>query len=420
MSDTQDKLRALLATRGLTRGAEWKLGAAARAQDRTSGTFEINRIVPGDVVGDDEAGFYCVREEFPYDAVHGNARLGDVLQAAGEMIALAANDNALLAFDPRTTIFIDTETTGLSGGAGTICFLVGIGYFTDTGFCLDQCFLRDYDDEEAMVAYLAERFADATCLVSYNGKSFDLPLLRTRFIQNRAPFRLDGFLHYDLVHAARRMWRRRLGDCSLQNVERVILGIERQGDVPSYLIPQIWLDYLHSRDARRLKPVFYHHKMDILSLVTLTAHLAQAMSVPAGRGFEHAEDRVSLLRLHYLQKRYDEVLALAEQVLEELDDATHRGHCLEMLAFAAKRCAQWEVMERAWHQICAEFPRHLSARLELAKFYEHRVGDLPRAEAICLEAIAMYENSRVAFEPELRADAFSYRLERIRRKMSAR
>lgn len=418
MSDTQDKLRALLATRGLTRGAEWKVGATARAQERASGAHEIAHVLPGEVVGDEEAGFYRVREMFPLEAVHGNATLGNVLHAAGEMIALAANDDALLAFNPRTTIFIDTETTGLSGGTGTVCFLVGIGYFTDDGFCLDQCFLRDYDDEEAMVAYLAERFAEATCLVSYNGKSFDLPLLRTRFIQNRAPFRLDGFLHYDLVHAARRMWRRRLGDCSLQNVERVVLGIERQGDVPSYLIPQIWLDYLRSRDARRLKPVFYHHKTDILSLVSLTAHLAQAMSVPEGRGFEHAEDRVSLLRLHYAQKRYDQVLALAEQVLEELDDATHRGPCLEMLAFAAKRRAQWEVMERAWQRVCTEFPRHLSARLELAKYYEHRAGDLARAETICLEAISLYENTRVVYETELRAEAFSHRLDRIRRKMA--
>lgn len=418
MSDTQDKLRALLATRGLTRGAEWKIGAAARAQERNSGAHEITNVVPGELVGDDEAGFYRVREVFPLHAAHGNAAIGDVLQAAGEMIALAANDDALLAFNPRTTIFIDTETTGLSGGAGTICFLVGIGYFTEEGFCLDQCFLRDYDDEEAMVSYLAERFAETTCLVSYNGKSFDLPLLRSRFIQNRAPFRLDGFLHYDLVHAARRMWRRRLGDCSLQNVERTILGIERQGDVPSYLIPQLWLDYLRSRDARRLKPVFYHHKTDILSLVTLTAHLAQAMAIPHGRGFEHAEDRLSLLRLHFAQKRYDEVLALAERVLEELEDATHRGLCLEMLANAAKRRAQWDVMERAWHRVRDEFPRHLSARLELAKYYEHRAGDLLRAETMCLEAIALYEETRAVYEAELHSAAFAHRLDRIRRKLA--
>ncbi|MEX2015632.1 MAG: ribonuclease H-like domain-containing protein, partial [Candidatus Hydrogenedentales bacterium] len=221
-------------------------------------------------------------------------------------------------------------------------------------------------------------------------------------------------------HAARRMWRRRLGDCSLQNVEREILRIERQGDVPSYLIPQIWLDYLHTRDARRLKPVFYHHQMDILSLVALTAHLAQAMAVPDGRGFAHAEDRVSLLRLHYTQKRYDEVVALADKVLDDLEDTVHRGHCLEMLATAAKRCAQWQVMESAWRRLCAEFPRHLSARLELAKHYEHRTRDLARAEAICLEAMSIYEGSRIVHEHELRAEAFAYRLERIRRKRMGR
>jgi uncharacterized protein len=282
--------------------------------------------------------------------------------------------------------------------------------------------MRDYDDEEPMLRYLDGIFRRADTVVSYNGKSFDVPLLRTRFIQNRIPFRLERSSHYDLVHAARRLWKRRLRDCSLGNVERQVMGIRREGDVPSHEIPMRWLGYLRSRDARPLEPVFYHHKMDILALAALTGHVSQCLAQPDGVGFEHHEDKVSLLRLYYAQARYDRVLDLADAVLGELGDESLLADCLEMLGYAAKRQEAWDRMENTWQRLAELAPYRYEARHELAKFYEHRKRDLAAAERECVAALEGIENRRQrgrGDHPGARA-AFERRLERIRRKLQGR
>jgi len=166
VADVQDKLKTLLNMQGVMSGADFR----AKAED----------------------GFYLVRSDFPLDTAHGTMTLGSALDAEARHIAVSANDEELQAFDPETAVFVDTETTGLMGGAGTVAFLIGVGYFTDGVFRLDQCFMRDYDDEEPMLRYLNGLFKEAETLVSFNGKSFDLPLMRTRFITNRIPFRLDS------------------------------------------------------------------------------------------------------------------------------------------------------------------------------------------------------------------------------------
>ena len=401
-------------------GAAFRVQAEEVQRRQTAGEFEIDSVVEGEVIGDPDDGFFLVRSDFPLDTAHGNITLGSALNAEARHIAVSANDEELQDFDPKTTVYVDTETTGLMGGAGTVAFLIGVGYFADGVFRLDQCFMRDYDDEEPMLDYLNDLFKKAETLVSYNGKSFDLPLMRTRFITNRIPFRLDSAMHFDLVHAARRFWKKRLGNCSLGNVERAILGIERDGDVAGAEIPQLWLDYLHTRDARKLKPVFYHHKMDILSLAALTGHLSRTLDAPLGEGFEHEEDRLSLVRIHFTQKRYADVLELADRILEETDENEILRDCLEMAGFAAKRLGQWQRMEDFWRVLVDEFPRHLIARHELAKHYEHRKRDLAEAERMCVEAIQFLE-TRAALEYEFAGTkplaSFQHRLDRIQRKL---
>lgn len=414
------RLQHLLGNQGVMTGAQWRAKAAESDLRREDGEFEVEHVVPGEVHGDDESAFYLVRQDFPLDTVHGHVTLGSALNSKGENIALSANDEELEKFDPSKTVFVDTETTGLMGGTGTVTFLVGVGYFIDDVFRLDQCFMRDFDDEEPMLDYLDEVFSKADTVVSYNGKSFDVPLLRTRFITNRVRFSLDGLMHFDLVHAARRFWKNRLKDCSLGNVEREIMGVRRQGDVSGSLIPEIWLEYLHSRDARRLKPVFYHHRMDILSLVALTGLLSQYLDVPGGEGFEHHEDRVSLIRLHYRQKRWSDVIQLAEGLVDATTNDAVLAECLEMSAMASKRLERWEDMETTWNTLLAVSPRHTTARLELAKFYEHRKRDLGAAERVCIETL-QYLRTRGALHDALgqtnEEHAWQKRLQRIQKKL---
>jgi len=470
MPDREKKLDALLKTQGLMTGAEWarkreaqpeqppeddgqdaektqppsptptetvrtltqRLGLMTGSQyvhhreeveaQREAGDFEIDQVVDGKVVGDDEAGFFLVRRDFPLDYQQGIVTLGAALASSSKHIAFSAADPGLEDFDPRTTLFIDTETTGLAGGAGTVAFLVGVGYFIEDAFRLDQCFLRDYDDEAPMLDFLAERFADHDTVVGYNSKSFDLPLLRTRFIQNRVPFRLDAILHYDLVHAARRFWKRRLSDCSLGNIEREVLGIHRQGDVPSYLIPQLWLDYLDTRDARPLEGVLYHHRMDILSLVSLTAWLSQCLDAPAGDGFAHVEDRLSLVRLHFKQRQYEAVIQHGDAFLEAEDRGPLRRECLEMMGIAYKRLQRWPDMQAAFERLLDEFPGDITACLELAKHHEHRTRNLLEAERLCTRLLDRAEITLAldhgATPLSAQAQTLRRRLDRIRRKLS--
>lgn len=398
--------------------APHRQGPQITQEEREAGTYTLENHIPGELIGDADGGFYLIRHDYPLDYRQGIVELGAALQSQSKHIAFSACDPDLADFDPRRACFVDTETTGLMGGAGTVAFLVGVGYFTDDGFRLDQCIMRDFDDEEPMLQYLAELFDKHDTLVSYNGKSFDLPLLRTRFIQNRIPFRSDAILHLDLVHAARRFWKQRLKDCSLGNVEREILAIHRQGDVPGHMIPQLWLRYLDERDARPLEGVVYHHEMDILSLVSLTAWMSQCLDAPTGQGFAHVEDKLSVVRLHYRQKHYDEVIEHAAAFLDEAAGSPLQRECLEMLGLACKRRARWEEMQAAWERILEAFPADPVASHELAKHYEHRTRDLAAAARLCREALTHYatrEGSAGLERPEARA--FRHRLARLEKKL---
>lgn len=248
-----------------------------------------------------------------------------------------------------------------------------------------------------------------------------MPLLRTRFIQNRIPFRIECVNQFDLLHAARRFWKRRLGACNLGNVEREILGIERHGDVPSYLIPQMWFDYLRTRDARPLEGVFYHHKMDILSLVALTGWLARCLAMPDGEGFTHTRDRISLVRVYFNQKRYQEVLTFGDKLIADERDTGMRKECLNMVAVACKRLQNFARMQEILQLILEENPSDLQTRWELAKHYEHRARDFASAERLCAEAISQLE-TRVALGRGLDTatamlSSFEHRLARIRAKL---
>ena len=417
----QDKLKSLLANRNLMLGSDWAKKREQIDQQRKEGLFEIEHEVPGTVVENESGRFYLVRQEYPLETAHGIVELGAALDVIPEQIAFSACDSELETFDPNTAVFIDTETTGLAGGTGTTAFLIGVGYFSKDMFVLEQAFMRDFDEEEAMLRYLDTLFANAETVVTFNGKSFDVPLLRTRYIANRLPFRFDAIAHFDLVHAARRIWKMRLKDCSLGNIERTVLGIKRHGDVPSAEIPQMWLDYLHTRDARQLKRVFYHHSMDILSLAALMALMSQSLETAANTGFEHAEDQLSLTRLHFRGKRFAEAVEHANRLLETETDEFIRREALELLAVSYKRLQDWDNMENAWELMRREFPSYLLPKLELAKHHEHRTRNISEALVLCEEIMNRLNPDSSGEEDDfdnLQTKSLRRRLQRLQRKQT--
>lgn len=420
MSDLKDKLASILARHDVVTGRELRRRLEELQQRRAAGEYEIDRVVPGEVIHGKDSAFYLVRTQIPMDTPHGAVPLNTIHQVIPEHIALAACDTELEDFDPTKTLFLDVETTGLAGGTGTVAFLVGLGYIQDEALRVDQCFLRDFDDEPAMLDYTQEVLKRCDTIVSYNGKSFDVPLLRTRFIQNRLRPAIERLRQLDLLHASRRLWKARLADCSLRNVEESILGFRRHGDIPSEEIPEIWLDYVRTRDARKLDRVFYHHRMDVVSLVALTGRLSQNISAAHENCLEYTQDHLSLIRLLFRQRAYDRVVELGKNLLETEAEPAQRCACLELMGFALKRQGKWDEMEDLWKALLQEIPNHLVAYLELAKFYEHRARDLTQAEQTCRAALQFLE-TRIALREdpldENYRDAFQFRLERIRRKL---
>ena len=412
----EESRRRLQERLGLMRGADWATRREEEGRRLADGEYEVDKVLGGEIIGDDESAFFLLRREYPPEHFHGAFSLGAGLESRGAHLALAACDETLSACDPREAVFMDTETTGLAGGAGTVAFLVGMGYYVDGVFRVDQCFLRDYDDEPALLEWIAGLLSRFKTVVSFNGKSFDLPLLRTRFVQHRMPCRFDALAHLDLVHAARRFWKRRLSDCSLGNLEREVLGVRRHGDVPSHLIPERWLEYLHSRDARPLEGVFYHHRVDILSMVTLLGALSSHLDRAEGCEFDHAEDQLSLIRLHFREKRYDQVLSAGAEWLRRDAPPPLRRECLEMLCLAGKRRGHWEETEGFLEQWHGEFPADAAGAAELAKHLEHRARNLMRAEQVCRETLELIEATPRGGECG-GAGNLRGRLARIRRKL---
>src|SRR6266851_10308629 len=214
------------------------------------------------------------------------------------------------AADPEKWLFLDTETTGLAGGTGTYAFLVGIAWWDSGGLQVEQFFMRDLDEEHSLLLELSERMKKRPVLVTFNGKSFDWPLLESRFTMTRSIPAFSPKLHLDLLHPARQLWRLRLGSVRLKDLERHILGGDdrsldwsRHDDIDSSLIPQMYFDYLRGGAAEPLVGIFRHNQMDLRGLAALAGTILALLDCGNGiASAAHAETRdpIELLGLSRL------------------------------------------------------------------------------------------------------------------------
>jgi uncharacterized protein YprB with RNaseH-like and TPR domain len=254
----------------------------------------------------------------------------------------------------------DTETTGLSAGAGTFIFLMGTGWLEADAVCYEQIFAADFPGEPEFLDLVAGRLSGSGLLVSYNGKGFDSHVLRTRFALNSRECRLGEQL--DLLYWARRLWKRPLGDCSLGNIERRVLGVRRREDIPGFEIPGVYLDFLRSGEEGRLRLVFEHNLQDLDSLFRLfflcnEILVSERSPVPA--------DQTALGS--YLVKRMDDrgVLRL------EMSFRSGDMRAAQILSLFYKRRQRWREAVAVWRKMAAQ-AQSLFAVVELAKYYEHR------------------------------------------------
>jgi uncharacterized protein YprB with RNaseH-like and TPR domain len=381
----------------------------------------IEELVGGRVVETDKGPCVVVDEVYPRGYQHGQIDIAAALTHAPQTVAGIGRDPRLEVLDLTNCAFLDVETTGLAGGAGTYAFLVGIGWFEGEDFHLRQVFMRDYGEEPALVSVLEETLGPLSGIVSFNGKAFDVPLLETRFILSRRRFPLSSAPHLDLLHTARRLWRLRLESCRLNNLETEVLGLQRHGDVPSHLVPQLYFDYLRYGRAKPLLGVFYHNAQDILSLAALTALSCTLFEDPLCEAGNCGEDLYSLGRLYAqvgLGQRAELTLRAA---LDSSVPVDLRRQAVYHLSFHVKRQERWSEAVELWHLAIDENHGRLYPFVELAKYYEHRAKDFAKAEELVLRAIEWVKSSslrRGGWWREQRLAELEHRLRRVQLKIS--
>ncbi len=299
----------------------------------------------------------------------GRVPIAGARDASPELLALLALDPRLAACDPRRALFLDTETTGLAGGAGTVAFLVGLAWWDEGTLILEQLLVRALGEEAPMLERLSERVRQASMLVTFNGKSFDMPLLRTRFVMSRlaAPGEPP---HLDLLHVARRVHGKRMKQgCRLVAIERDVLGFERSDDVESSDVSACYLHFLRTGEARPLLAVVEHNAWDVVAMAALIALYGEPLHAALGPG-DLAGVAQTLRRAGALEQAHAAAQAAVEQggapesIRARADVAKARGD-------RARALADFEALGAA-----VDDP---SVRLELAKLYEHWVGEPRRA-----------------------------------------
>lgn len=337
---------------------------------------------PADVEAHDtpHGPLHIIARQFEPDHAHGRVAVRDALAVDPDVLALLALDRDGARFDPTRMLILDTETTGLSGGTGTVAFLVGLAWFEDGCLRTEQLFLRDLDREPPLLHRVAERIAAASVVVTYNGKSFDWPLLRTRFIMHRiaAPALPP---HLDLLHCARRLLRGRLDGLRLTEVERGLLGHYREDDVDGSEIPGMYLRYLRGAAPETLARVFAHNADDLVALPAVLAALGARLG--SVRAQDDPRDWLASARLSQRAGDAGRALMFARAVIDGAGDADARCAAHALVA-AIEQCAERPAQAlRAWQgalDAASDANAASAVHLALAKLYEHAFGDLDHAQ----------------------------------------
>ena len=334
-----------------------------------SSKVPLEGLVGGKKVSTNMGDVIVIERNYPYDSPYGNIFLQKP-ENIQEILKFSGNN--LNVIDIEKHAFIDTETTGLSGGTGTFPFLIGLGRFENNGFKTYQFLLDNPISEPAQLNEFSKLLNEFQGTVTFNGKSFDLPLLRTRYLLNRMEYPLEPFGHIDLLHISRKLWKARLIDRSLKELESNILVYTRNSDeVPGWMIPQIYFDYLRTGDGNLLKNVAYHNEIDIVSMAALILIINDLLSE------EHKSEKMDLLDYYSMAKMYAQIgefqkaLSLFETCLNSNDFPVYFA-CESHIKMAEiyKKSNKLELAVDHW--IAASQTGNIDSCIELSKCFEHK------------------------------------------------
>ncbi|MFQ6008336.1 MAG: ribonuclease H-like domain-containing protein [Candidatus Zixiibacteriota bacterium] len=316
--------------------------------------------------------------------VHGQHRLGDLSTVGHIPFSAFTRDEEPGLLTLSSLLFVDTETTGL-GGIGTVAFVVGCGSVVEDGFEVRQYVMPDYSDEAALLEALLNEFRHDRVIISYNGTAFDLPVLRGRMIVNRVQREIPMKGHIDLLYPTRRLFRRRLGDCSLPNIERELFDFHRDNDIPGHLIPSIYFNWLSEQESDGMIAVLEHNRMDIVTLFFLAGYISRAF-VSEGGILHDVDDLHSLSRIYGWRKDNDRITNLYRRI-ETVNCQSLADDVLLFHAQAFKRTGAFDKAVAIWERISESASKEgFWANVELAKFYEHRAKDIEKAYRYAIKA----------------------------------
>ena len=340
--------------------------------DYTPARIFVEELLSGEVVETEHGQHFETEKLYERHRRHGSMGISDLEDMAPDLLHCISEGEVPKSSCERWA-FLDTETTGLAGGTGTYPFLIGVGRIAADGFRVRQFFMRDYAEEASQLTALEEHLKQFDVLITYNGKTYDQPLLETRYrmVRKKPPFaRLQ---HLDLLYGARRLWRLRYDSCRLVDLENQVLGVERQGDLPGALIPYVYFEYLHTKQAHRLVPIFHHNATDILTLACLTGIVPRAFQDPCAAEYSHGSEMVGIARWLLRSERHDDAAALMRRAVERglRDELLFRT--MWDLALIEKKKGRDHAALAIWTDLTAS-PNafRVGAFEELSKFYEHK------------------------------------------------
>lgn len=329
-----------------------------------------------------------------------------------DTISLMSEKEMPESFDPRRILYLDTETTGL-GGSGTVAFLVGMGFLTDGGFEVHQFLMRDYPEEPYLLRHVANGLGKFDVLCTFNGTTFDVPLLESRFLMNRMDRGCLELPHLDLLHMCRRLWKLRLGRCNLGRLEEVVLGKPRQDDLPGSEVPQRYFTYLKTKQMSLLDDILKHNAQDIASLCVLLNHMAD-------------------LYLHPEKIRFSEDVYSMGRALERIHRTENARHCYRLarkgrmgdragaaLAASYRRSGDREEAAEIWREMIRERRGGADPYVELAKYEEHIRRDPAAALKLTEQALALLSEPRLRESGTVQEtkNELQYRRQRLLRKL---
>lgn len=375
-----------------------------RLEDLYQGRWEYGLF--GDV--------FIMNEIIPYGEKHGGIPLVKHLNTASYLEfekKLSAEDIKV-----ENIAFIDIETSSLSFGAGSFVFLIGVSYFSEVGLESSLSLIDHPSAEKALLEKFNKDIEKFNIICTYNGKSFDVPFIRNRCAFHRVDNIIDCKNHIDLLFYARRMWKLRIDSCKLSHVEETILRLQRDaGEIPGWMVPQVFFDFLNEQDPHLLDGIISHNKVDVISLAVLFQHISRLLTTTDESGHLDVKDCFSLAKMHESNGRFIKAKHFYKIGLQANNDKELTSHYCFRYGMLLKRTGEISEAVQYWEESAAT--GCLNACIELSKYYEHTHKDYYQALKWATKAQDLISSPNDVFNEKRRIPQLEHRVDRINRKI---